>query len=98
MICPECNEESTGKVGYCDLCNRRIVKRSGRKVLYKILDFFRFHKHEWKLLDSGNIKTNHGTFTMAIYKCTKCSARDWYVSGFIEEVEKWERHHGVVKE
>ena len=102
MICPECQ----GLPGdfrdrsRCDRCNRKIIKKDGhKKVLYRILELFRFHKHKYEMVNSANIEFKpHGTFTLALYMCKKgkCRAREWSVGGFLDQIENWEREHGLI--
>ncbi len=102
MMCPECS----ALPGYyidqtkCERCGRKIIKKDRhKKILFKILELLRFHKHDWKIVNSANIVFKpHGTFTVALYLCTKkgCTAREWSVSGFVEGVENWEREQGLI--
>lgn len=94
-ICPECldGRDNYGKKGYCEICNKRIK----RKMRVRPPLFGRFHKHKWELIASGNIKTPQGQFTIGLFKCKKCQARDWNLTGFIEHVENFERAHNIAQ-
>lgn len=103
MMCPECQ----AMPGYyidqtrCERCNRKLIRREyHKKILYRILDLFRFHKHDFVLIKSELIEFKpHGKFVVAMYMCKngKCRARDWSISGLIGQIDNWEREHGLDK-
>ena len=98
-LCDECKDlpGNYQQQRECNRCGRFIVKYSKSNLLrYRILDVLKFHKHDYKIVASGNIKTRHGQFTIALLKCSKCPARDWVLKGLIEEVEAWEREQEII--
>ncbi len=102
VMCSECSATPGYYIDQtkCERCDRRLIKReTHKKVLYRILELFKFHKHDWYLVNSANIKFRpHGEFTLALYLCKheKCTAREWSISGQIEQIENFEREHDLI--
>jgi ribosomal protein S27E len=93
MLCPDCNNDKdhSGLDGYCDICNRRIIKRSwGKKLAFGFFDWLKLHRHNFEPIETLRMKNRHGEFNVILMKCSKCPQRTWIVSGFIEQVEEFE--------
>ena len=98
MLCPDCNVETDGigRKGFCDICNRRIIKRSkGRMTMYRFFDMLKLHRHNYVVIETIVLKNRHGTFNIGLMKCSKCRSREWILSGLIEQVEAWERDKNI---
>lgn len=102
MMCPECSATPGYYIDQskCERCGRRIIKRERSKmILYRILELFRFHKHDYKIINQYTTQFKpHGEFTVRLYMCSnkKCMAREWTVTGFIDNIENWEREQGLI--